>query len=76
MKLKLDALWAAPLTTTECPPARPWLHCLLPLPCLCLQVPKSIMRTDGMPLGPKYHEGLGESEFLAMFKEMAGKNKV
>ena len=29
-----------------------------------------------MPLGPKYHEGLTESEFLAMFKEMAGKNKV
>ena len=39
-------------------------------------VPDAIKRTDGMPLGPKYHEGLTESEFLAMFKEMASKNKV
>ncbi|KAL4447273.1 hypothetical protein ABPG77_007306 [Micractinium sp. CCAP 211/92] len=39
-------------------------------------VPAAIKRTDGMPLGDKYHEGLTESEFLAMFKEMAGKNKV
>lgn len=40
-----------------------------------LQVPAAIKRTDGMPLG-KYHEGLTESEFLQMFKEMASKNKV
>lgn len=39
-------------------------------------MPAAIKRTDGMPLGPKYHEGLTESEFLAMFKEMASKNKV
>jgi glycine cleavage system pyridoxal-binding protein P len=39
-------------------------------------VPAAIKRTDGMPLGPKYHEGLTENEFLTMFKEMAGKNKV
>lgn len=31
-------------------------------------VPAAIKRTDGMPLGDKYHEGLTESEFLAMFK--------
>lgn len=31
-------------------------------------VPAAIKRHDGMPLGPKYHEGLTESEFLAMFK--------
>ena len=30
-------------------------------------VPKAIQRADGMPLG-QYHEGLTESEFLAMFK--------
>lgn len=50
----------------------------LPLPCsACLpQVPEAIKRKDGMPLGPKYHEGLTESQFLDMFKEMAGKNKV
>lgn len=40
-----------------------------------MQVPDAIKRSDGMPLG-KYHEGLSESEFLQMFKEMAGKNKV
>lgn len=38
-------------------------------------VPKSIRRTDGMPLD-QYHEGMTESEFLAMFKEMASRNKV
>jgi len=27
-------------------------------------VPDAIKRTDGMPLGPKYHEGMTESEFL------------
>lgn len=31
-------------------------------------VPAAIKRTDGMPLGDKYHDGLTESEFLAMFK--------
>lgn len=31
-------------------------------------VPKAIKRTDGMPLGEKYHAGLGESEFLEQFK--------
>lgn len=30
-------------------------------------VPKPIQRSDGMPLG-RYHEGMTESEFLAMFK--------
>jgi glycine dehydrogenase len=30
-------------------------------------VPASIVRKDGMDLGP-YHEGLTESEFLKMFK--------
>jgi glycine dehydrogenase len=38
-------------------------------------VPQSIKRTDGMPLGA-YHEGLTESQFLSMFKEMASKNKL
>lgn len=31
-------------------------------------VPKSIQRTDGMPLGELYHQGMTESEFLAFFK--------
>jgi glycine dehydrogenase len=31
-------------------------------------VPKAIKRTDGMPLGDKYHAGMGEAEFLAQFK--------
>ena len=48
------------------------LQCALPH---SVQVPDAIKRSDGMPLG-KYHEGLSESEFLQMFKEMAGKNKV
>jgi glycine dehydrogenase len=39
-------------------------------------VPAAIKRTDGMPLGDKYTHGMTESEFLAQFKEMAGKNKV
>lgn len=39
-------------------------------------VPKAIKRTDGMPLGPKYHEGMTEADFLAQFKEMASKNKI
>ena len=39
-------------------------------------VPASIRRADGMPLGPKYHDGMTESEFLDQFKEMASKNKV
>jgi glycine dehydrogenase len=39
-------------------------------------VPKSIMRTDGMPLGPKFHEGMNESTFLSYFKKVAEKNKV
>ncbi len=30
-------------------------------------VPVSIVRKDGMPLG-KYHDGMGESEFLDYFK--------
>ncbi|KAL4527675.1 hypothetical protein Ndes2526B_g08646 [Nannochloris sp. 'desiccata'] len=39
-------------------------------------VPTSIRRTDGMPLGDKYHEGMTEGAFLEQFKEMASKNKV
>ena len=39
-------------------------------------VPPSIRRSDGMPLGAKYHEGMTEVAFLEQFKEMTSKNKV
>ena len=39
-------------------------------------VPQAIKRGDGMPLAPKYHEGMTEGDFLASFKAMASKNKV
>ncbi|GAB4823399.1 hypothetical protein N2152v2_010445, partial [Parachlorella kessleri] len=38
-------------------------------------VPKAIVRKDGMDLGV-YHEGMTESQFLKMFREMAEQNKV
>ena len=39
-------------------------------------VPTAIRRKSPMKLADKYTAGLGESEFLAMFKEMAEKNTV
>lgn len=39
-------------------------------------VPKEIRRSDGMPLGPKYNEGMTENAFLEYFKNMTTKNEV
>ena len=39
-------------------------------------VPQAIKRTDGMPLGPKYHEGMNEEQFLASFKCVAARERM